>query len=129
MLGKNTAHIGEAGAGQVAKICSQIAVALTAQAVAEALTLARERGVDGARRLILDLHGQRMLGSNFAPGLRICPHRKDLRLAGGFEREQGVPLFATAGAAERMNSVIAQEMGDLNHSGLPALCGQLAGLD
>lgn len=139
-VGKNIVHIGGPGAGQVTKICNQIVVALTIQAVAEAMTLARKSGVDGARvreallggfaqSRILDLHGQRILDGNFAPGFRISLHRKDLRLALEAGREQGVPLFATAGAAELMTSMIAQGLGDLDHSGLAKLYAQLAGLD
>ncbi|BDP44404.1 2-hydroxy-3-oxopropionate reductase (plasmid) [Deinococcus aetherius] len=139
-VGKNIVHIGGPGAGQVTKICNQIVVALTIQAVAEAMTLARKSGVDASRvreallggfaqSRILDLHGQRILDGNFKPGFRIHLHRKDLRLALEAGREQAVPLPATAGVAELMNSMIAQGMGDLDHSGLAALYGQLAGLD
>lgn len=139
-VGKTLVHIGGPGAGQVTKICNQIVVALTIQAVAEALTLARKSGVDGARvrqallgglaqSRILDLHGQRILDGNFKPGFRINLHRKDLRLALEAGREQAVPLFATANAAELMTSMIAQDMGDLDHSGLAALYAKLAGLD
>src|SRR6201985_1256630 len=72
VLGKSTTHIGPAGAGQVAKAANQVVVALTIQAVAEALVLARKAGVDPARvreallggfaqSRVLELHGQRML--------------------------------------------------------------------
>ena len=139
-VGKTLVHIGGPGAGQVTKICNQIVVALSIQAVAEALTLARKSGVDGskvrqallgglAQSRILDLHGQRILDGNFKPGFRINLHRKDLRLALEAGREQAVPLPATAGAAELMTSMIAQGMGDLDHSGLAALYARLAGLD
>ncbi|WP_161880992.1 2-hydroxy-3-oxopropionate reductase [Deinococcus alpinitundrae] len=139
-VGKTLVHIGGPGAGQVTKICNQIVVALSIQAVAEALTLARKSGVDGAKvrqallgglaqSRILDLHGQRILDGNFKPGFRINLHRKDLRLALEAGREQAVPLPATAGAAELMTSMIAQGMGDFDHSGLAALYARLAGLD
>ena len=139
-VGKTLVHIGGPGAGQVTKICNQIVVALSIQAVAEALTLARKSGVDGAKvrqallgglaqSRILDLHGQRILDGNFKPGFRIQLHRKDLRLALEAGREQAVPLPATAGVAELMTSMIAQNMGDLDHSGLAALYAQLAGLE
>ena len=139
-VGKTLVHIGGPGAGQVTKICNQIVVALSIQAVAEAMTLARKSGVDGAKvrqallgglaqSRILDLHGQRILDGNFKPGFRIQLHRKDLRLALEVGREQAVPLPATAGVAELMTSMIAQGMGDLDHSGLAALYAQLAGLE
>src|SRR6185295_11717142 len=41
-LGKNIVHIGDAGAGQIAKACNQVIVGMTIQAVAEALTLAKK---------------------------------------------------------------------------------------
>ena len=139
-VGKNIVYIGGPGAGQVTKICNQIVVALTIQAVAEALTLARKSGVDAAKvreallggfaqSRILDLHGQRILDGNFKPGFRIHLHRKDLRLALEAGREQAVPLPATANVAELMNAMIAQGLGDLDHSGLAALYAKLAGLD
>ena len=139
-VGKNIVYIGGPGAGQVTKICNQIVVALTIQAVAEALTLARKSGVDAAKvreallggfaqSRILDLHGQRILDGNFQPGFRIHLHRKDLRLALEAGREQAVPLPATANVAELMNAMIAQGLGDLDHSGLAALYAKLAGLD
>ncbi|WP_272977036.1 2-hydroxy-3-oxopropionate reductase [Deinococcus geothermalis] len=139
-VGKNIVYIGGPGAGQVTKICNQIVVALTIQAVAEALTLARKSGVDAAKvreallggfaqSRILDLHGQRILDGNFQPGFRIHLHRKDLRLALEAGREQAVPLPATANVAELMNAMIAQGLGDLDHSGLAALYARLAGLD
>src|SRR3989475_3662060 len=91
-LGKNVVHIGGAGAGQVTKACNQIVVALTIQAVSEALVLAAKAGVDPAKvrqallggfaqSRILDVHGQRMLERNFKPGFRVRLHQKDLNIA------------------------------------------------
>jgi len=139
VMGKNIVHIGEAGAGQVTKVCNQIVVALTIQAVSEALTLAKKSGVDVgkvreallggfAQSRILDLHGKRIIEGNFQPGFRIKLHRKDLRLALDAGREQGVPLFATANAAELMDALIAQGKGDLDHSGLATLYESLSGM-
>lgn len=138
-MGKNIVHIGEAGAGQVTKVCNQIVVALTIQAIAEALTLAKKSGVDLAKvreallggfaqSRILDLHGKRIIEGNFKPGFRIKLHRKDLGLALDAGREQGVALFATATAAELMDALIAQGQGDLDHSGLATLYATLSGL-
>src|SRR5579875_3486819 len=49
VLGSRIVHLGEVGAGQVAKACNQLVVAVTIGAVAEALLLARAAGVDPAR--------------------------------------------------------------------------------
>jgi len=136
-LGKATTHIGGPGAGQVAKAANQIVVALTIQAVAEALTLARRADVDPARvreallgglaqSKILEMHGERMLEGRYEPGFRIELHRKDLAIALQTGREEGVPLLATAQAAELFGALIAQGAGGRDHSALATLYEQLS---
>jgi 2-hydroxy-3-oxopropionate reductase len=139
VLGKATTHIGPPGAGQIAKAANQVVVALTIQAVAEALVLARKAGADPARvraallggfaqSRILDLHGQRMLDGAYDPGFKLRLHRKDLAIALQLAREEQVPLFATAQAAQLMDALLAQGAGDRDHSALATLYEQLAGL-
>ncbi len=139
VVGKSTTHIGPAGAGQVAKAANQVVVALTIQAVAEALTLAAQAGVDPARvreallgglaqSKILEVHGERMLEGSYDPGFRVELHRKDLAIALQTARESGVALLATAQAAELMNALIAQGSGGLDHSALALVYAQLSGL-
>ena len=139
VLGKATTYIGPPGAGQVAKAANQVVVALTIQAVAEALVLARKAGADPARvrdallggfaqSRILDLHGQRMLDGAFDPGFRLRLHRKDLAIALQLGREEHAPLFATAQVAELMDGLLAQGAGDRDHSALATVYEQLAGL-
>jgi 2-hydroxy-3-oxopropionate reductase len=140
VLGKATTHIGPPGAGQVAKAANQVVVALTIQAVAEALVLARKAGVDPARvraallggfaqSRILDLHGQRMLDGAYEPGFRLRLHRKDLAIALELGRQEHVPLFATASAAQLMDALLAQGAGDLDHSAMARVYEQLAGVE
>jgi 2-hydroxy-3-oxopropionate reductase len=140
VLGKNIVHIGEPGAGQVTKACNQVVVALTIQAVSEALTLAQKSGVDPARvreallggfaqSRILDQHGKRILERNFKPGFKLNLHRKDLNIALMTGREVGVSLFATSLVAEQMNSLMAQDQGDQDHSALVTLYERLAGIE
>jgi 2-hydroxy-3-oxopropionate reductase len=137
-LGKATTHIGGPGAGQVAKAANQVVVALTIQAVAEALTLASKADVDPARvreallggfaqSKILEAHGQKMLDDAFKPGFRIELHRKDVGIALDTARDQGVALPATAQVAELFNALIAQGSGGLDHSALVTLYRQLSG--
>jgi len=139
VLGKNIVHIGGPGAGQVAKACNQIIVAVTIQAVAEALTLARKAGVDPARvreallggfaqSRTLDLHGKRLLERNFEPGFRVRLHRKDLAIALQTAKEFSVPLFATSLVAEELDALLARGAGDLDHSAVALLIEELAGL-
>jgi len=136
-LGKNITHIGAHGAGQVTKACNQIVVALTIQAVSEALVLATKAGVDPAKvreallggfaqSRILDLHGLRMLDRNFTPGFKVKLHQKDLNIALGTGRSLGVPLPATAVVQEAFTALVGLGRKDLDHSALVTLEEELA---
>lgn len=136
-MGKNIVRIGDAGAGQVAKAANQIIVALTIQAVAEALVLATKAGVDPAKvrqallggfasSRVLDVHGQRMLDHNFKPGFRTSLHLKDLGIALATAKEYAVPLTLTAQVQQMMNALIASDKGNLDHSSLVTLIEQFS---
>ena len=131
VMGKNIVHIGDTGAGQVTKACNQIVVALTIQAVAEAMTLAQKAGVDTAKvrdALLGGFAQSRILDRNFKPGFRTRLHRNDLAIALQTARELSIPLSGTALVAELMNAMLAKNMGDLDHSALALLIEELAGL-
>lgn len=139
-LGASVTRIGDTGAGQVAKACNQIVVAGTIQAVGEALTLADRAGVDAAAvrsallggfagSKILEVHGQRMLDGNFDPGFKARLHEKDLRLALEAADDAGVPLVTAAVVKQLLGSLVAQGLGDADHSALARLVDQLAGGD
>lgn len=138
VLGRHVVHIGPSGAGQLCKACNQIVVAVTLQAVGEALVLAEQSGIDPARvreallggfasSRVLEVHGQRMLSGEFTPGFRVALHHKDLYLALGAGRAAGVPLPATALVHELLGALVASGRGDLDHSALALLLRQLAG--
>lgn len=138
-LGKNIVYIGDHGAGQVTKACNQIVVALTIQAVSEAMVLAAKAGVDPARvrqallggfahSRVLDVHGQRMLDRNFTPGFRVRLHQKDLNIALSTGRVLGVPLPATAVVQEAFTALRGLGRSDDDHSSLFTLLEDLAGI-
>lgn len=128
-MGKRITHIGPAGDGQVAKVCNQIIVGLTIEAVAEALFLAGKSGADPARvreallggfadSTILKVHGERMIDETFAPGFRLNLHRKDMGLAVDAARALNVALPNTAVVHQLMGAAIGRGDGDLDHSAL-----------
>ena len=137
VMGKNIVHIGATGAGQVTKACNQIVVALTIQAVSEALVLASKAGVDPgkvrqallggfAQSRILDVHGQRMLERNFKPGFRVRLHQKDLNIGLSTGKNLGVPLPATAVVQEAFTALQGLGRGDQDHSSLVTVIEDLA---
>ena len=137
VMGKNIVHIGGHGDGQTCKVANQIVVALTIEAVSEALVFASKAGADPrkvrqallggfAQSRILDLHGERMINRSFKPGFRIQLHRKDLNLALQAARQLGVSLPNTATAQELFNAVVAQESDQLDHSAMVLALEKLA---
>jgi 2-hydroxy-3-oxopropionate reductase len=136
-MGKNIVHIGDHGDGQTCKVANQIVVALTIEAVAEALVFASKAGADPAKvraallggfaqSRILELHGERMIKHNFNPGFRIRLHQKDLNLALEAARSLGLSLPNTSLAQELFNAVAAQGGSDLDHSAMVLALEKLA---
>jgi len=128
-MGKNIIHVGDNGDGQTCKVANQIVVALTIEAVGEALLFASKAGADPAKvreallggfaqSRILELHGERMIQRNFGPGFRIRLHQKDLNLALQGARDLGLSLPNTSIAQELFNAVTAQGGSDLDHSAM-----------
>src|SRR3954468_5641463 len=126
-MGKNITLVGGNGDGQTTKVANQIIVALTIEAVGEALVFAAKSGADPAKvrqalmggfaaSRILEVHGERMIKRTFNPGFRIGLHQKDLSLAMAGARALGVALPQTAGAAQLMQACAANGFGDLDHS-------------
>ena len=136
-MGKNIVLIGGNGDGQTCKVANQIVVALTIEAVGEALLFAKKAGADPlkvrsallggfAQSRILELHGKRMIKRAFDPGFRIRLHQKDLNLALESARHMGLSLPNTATAQELFNSVAAQGGLDLDHSAMVLALERLA---
>jgi 2-hydroxy-3-oxopropionate reductase len=128
-MGKNIVLIGEAGAGQTTKICNQMIVGMTIQAVGEAFTLASKAGVNlekmrevllggFAQSRILDLHGKRIIERNFKPGFKIKLHNKDMNLALEAGKTYNVALNGSAQVANLMAASIQDGNGELDHSGI-----------
>ena len=137
LMGKNIVHIGGHGDGQTCKVANQIVVALTIEAVAEALLFSAKAGADPAKvraallggfaqSRILELHGERMIQRTFNPGFRIRLHQKDLNLALQAARSMGLSLPNTATAQELFNAVAAQGGSDLDHSAMVLALEKLA---
>ncbi len=137
LMGKNITLVGENGVGQTVKVANQIVVALTIEAVGEALVFASKAGADPAKvrqalmgglaqSRILEVHGQRMIERTFDPGFRIELHAKDLNLALQGAKSLGVALPNTATAQELFNSCAAHGDGALDHSGLVTALERMA---
>ena len=129
LMGKNITLVGSNGDGQTCKVANQIIVALTIEAVGEALLFASKAGADAGRvrqalmggfasSRILEVHGDRMVKRTFDPGFRIELHQKDLNLALNSARKIGVSLPNTATCQELFNACVAHGGKAWDHSGL-----------
>jgi 2-hydroxy-3-oxopropionate reductase len=137
LMGKNITLVGKNGDGQTAKVANQIIVALTIEAVAEALLFAAKAGADPAKirtalmggfasSKILEVHGERMINRSFDPGFRIELHQKDLHIALSSARLLGVSLPNTATVQELFNACLAHGGKAWDHSAMVRALEMLA---
>lgn len=129
VLGSRITHVGSVGAGQVAKAANQVIVGLNIGAVAEALALAKAAGVDPGKvrealqggfadSRILEVHGQRMVESDYRLGARCTTQRKDMHQALEFADTLGLDMPATALSRILYDRLIETGGADLDHSAL-----------
>ena len=137
LMGKNITLVGGNGDGQTCKVANQIIVALTIEAVGEALLFASKMGADPAKvrqalmggfasSRILEVHGDRMIKRSFDPGFRIELHQKDLNLALTAARQVGLSLPNTATAQELFNACAARGGKAWDHSAMVRVLELLA---
>jgi 2-hydroxy-3-oxopropionate reductase len=111
-------HIGEAGAGQLCKLCNQMVIGGTLAVVAEAFALAKKAGVDAARvreallggfaqSRVLDVHGNRVLTGNYKPGFYVDLFAKDLRNVVATLAEYDVPAPVSAVVQQLVHATMA----------------------
>lgn len=126
-MGKNIVLIGGHGAGQVSKACNQIVVAVTIEAVAEALTFARKNNADPAKvrealmggsagSKILEMQGQRMLDHDFKPGFKLGLHLKDMRIVMEAALKSGSAVPAATLVTEHFTRLMSAGDAELDSS-------------
>ena len=136
-MGKTITHIGEHGAGQLTKACNQLIAAQTVIAVSEAFAMAQAAGVDPAKvraallggfaySRVLELHGQRILSDNYAPGFKAHLHNKDLHIVADTIAAFGLDLPGTRRACDYMQALVDQGDGELDSSALAKIVQQTA---
>lgn len=138
-MGKTITHVGEAGAGQVAKAANQIMVAAQMVAMGELLIFSQKAGVDpqkvveaikggAAQCWTLDVKPPRLFAGNRNPGFKAHMQAKDLNIILETAREYGIPLPSTAVDAQLFNAMLQNGMGDLDNSAVIGMIEALAGL-
>jgi 2-hydroxy-3-oxopropionate reductase len=133
-------RIGDAGAGQICKVCNQMVIAGTLGAVAEAFALAKKAGIDAARMReallggfaasrVLEVHGERILKGNYKPGFKTRLFDKDLKIASSTLADNQVPAPISAAVRQLVTAQMAAGGGDEDYSAMAKVILDLARLD
>jgi 2-hydroxy-3-oxopropionate reductase len=137
-MGKTITHVGEAGAGQIAKAANQIMVAAQMVAMAELLIFAQKAGAEpqkvveairggAAQCWTLDVKPPRLFSGNRNPGFKAKMQAKDLAIILETAREYGIPLPSAAVDAQLFNAMLEMGMAELDNSAVLGVIEALAG--
>ena len=120
VLGENITYIGKNGSGQITKACNQILVAGTLVAVSEVLLMAKKSGCNlnlvrealmggFANSKILEVHGNRMISSDYKPGFKSKLHLKDLDIALNIAKDLNINLKGTKYSRKLMHQSVVDK--------------------
>jgi len=137
-MGKKITHVGEAGAGQIAKAANQIMVAAQMVAMGELMIFARKAGADprkvvaaiqggAAQCWALDVKPERLFNGNRQPGFKAYMQAKDLGIVSDTARQYGIPLVAASVHDQLFNAMLAMGMGDEDNSAVIGVIEALSG--
>ena len=137
-MGNKITHVGESGAGQIAKAANQIMVAAQMVAMGELLIFARKAGADpekviaaiqggAAQCWTLDVKPERLFAGNREPGFKAYMQAKDLGIVSDTARQYGIPLMAAAIHTQLFQSMLELGLGDKDNSAVIAVIEDLAG--
>jgi 2-hydroxy-3-oxopropionate reductase len=139
-MGKNITHVGDSGAGQIAKAANQIMVAAQMVAMGELLIFAQKAGADpqkvveaikggAAQCWSLDVKPPRLFNGNRAPGFKAYMQAKDLNIVLETARQYGVPLPSAAIHTQLFNAMLEMGLADYDNSAVIAVIEKLAGTE
>lgn len=138
VMGKTITHVGDAGAGQIAKGANQIMVAAQMVAMGELLMFAQKAGADpqkvvaairggAAQCWTLDIKPPRLFANNRQPGFKAYMQAKDLNIVMETAREYGIPLPSCAVDMQLYTAMLQNGMAELDNSAVLGILEQMAG--
>ena len=139
-MGKTVTHVGDSGAGQVAKAANQIMVAAQMVALGELLVFSKKAGVDprkvveaikggAAQCWTLDVKPPRLFDGNRAPGFKAYMQLKDLNIVLDTAREYGIHVSGTEENTKLFQQMIEEGMGELDNSAVVGVIEKKAGVE
>jgi len=139
VIGKTITHVGDAGAGQIAKAANQVMVAAQMVAMSELIILAKKAGADpekvvaaiqggAAQCWSLDVKPQRLFAGNRQPGFKAYMQAKDLGIVMDTARQYGVPMPSAAVHTQLFDAMTQMGMAELDNSAVISVFESMAGL-
>lgn len=137
VMGKTITHIGESGAGQIAKAANQIMVAAQMVAMGELLIFAQKAGADptkvveairggAAQCWTLDVKPPRLFSGNRQPGFKASMQSKDLNIVMETAKEYGISLPSCAVDQQLYMGMLQNELGNLDNSAIISVIENLS---
>jgi 2-hydroxy-3-oxopropionate reductase len=139
-MGKTITHVGDSGAGQVAKAANQIMVAAQMVAMGELLVFSKKAGVDprkvveaikggAAQCWTLDVKPPRLFEGNRNPGFKAHMQLKDLKIILDTAKEYDIPISATLENTKLFQQMIDLGMSELDNSAVVGVIEKQAGVE
>jgi len=139
-MGKTITHVGDSGAGQVAKAANQIMVAAQMVAMGELLVFSKKAGVDprkvveaikggAAQCWTLDVKPPRLFAGNRNPGFKARMQLKDLKIILETAQEYHIPVPGTTENTKLFQQMIDLDMGELDNSAVVSVIEKMAGIE
>jgi 2-hydroxy-3-oxopropionate reductase len=137
VVGKTITHVGDSGAGQIAKAANQVMVAAQMVAMGELLILARKAGANpekvvaaiqggAAQCWALDVKPERLFAGNRNPGFKAYMQAKDLGIVMDTAREYGISMPSTAVNTQLFNAMLEMGMAELDNSAVVGVIERLS---
>jgi len=139
-MGKTITHVGDQGAGQMAKLVNQVLVVGNTLAMCEALLLAQAGGIDlqkviaavspgaGGSWMFINRAPQ-IIARDWRPGFTIDLQQKDVRLVLQAADQLGVPLPSTSQIFQMYRTLQSRGLGAEGNHALIKAFEHLAGLE
>lgn len=139
-MAASVVYVGDIGAGNIAKLCNQVVVAINIAAVSEAMVLAKKAGVSPdlvyqairgglAGSTVMDAKAPMMMDRNFNPGFRIDLHVKDMNNVMDTAHSVGVPLPLASLVMEIMQAIKLDGCGIEDHSSIVKFYEKMANIE
>jgi len=138
-IARRTVYVGPVGMASLAKLVTNLLVALNTAALAEALVLGAKGGLDPAKMLealagtaassrMMEIRGPLMVAGQFPPQMKLDLFLKDLRLMLDEGQRLGVPLPLTSTAQQLYTAAGAAGAGAQDLAAVITTLQRLAGL-